>query len=301
MSFLLCIFAENRLDMKFLKISLLSAALLMSSCASVPITGRRQIMLVPNETVLATSLNQYSSYIRKADISHDRQGTAMVKRVGRRIAAATEQYLKDNGLSERVKDFSWEFNLVKSPQLNAFCMPGGKIVVYEGILKLMNSDDELAVVLGHEVAHAVARHSNERMSQAVATQLGGVALNVALNEKSAETRLLGNLVYGLGAKVGIMLPYSRKHESEADYMGMILMTIAGYDPHAAAEFWKKMAAQNKGRKPAEFLSTHPSDSKRVRALEKNLPKALKYRKTTSISNKKQAGQKGKGGSYHFNF
>lgn len=235
-------------------------------------------MLVPNETVLATSLNQYSDYISKAPISKDQQGTAMVKRVGKRIAAATELYLKQNGLAERVKDFSWEFNLVKSPQLNAFCMSGGKIVVYEGILNLMDNDNELAVVLGHEVAHAVARHSNERMSHAIASQMGGVALNIALSEKSNETKMLCNMVYGLGTQVGIMLPYSRSHESEADYMGMILMTIAGYDPHAAIDFWKKMAAKSGNGKTPEFLSTHPSDIRRIKDMEKNLPKALEWKK-----------------------
>ena len=201
----------------------------------------------------------------------------MVTRVGKKIAAATEQYLKANGLSAELSNFSWEFNLVKDNQVNAFCMPGGKIVVYEGLLKLVSSDDELAVVLGHEVAHAVAKHSNERMSQQLMTQYGAQILTQALSNKSAAIQKAGSTIYGLGAQYGLTLPFSRKHESEADYMGLIFMTMAGYNPNVAITFWQKMSASG-GAKVPEFMSTHPSDATRINDIKKILPELNKYRK-----------------------
>jgi predicted Zn-dependent protease len=200
----------------------------------------------------------------------------MVTRVGQKIATATEQYLKANGLASEVKNFAWEFNLVKDKQLNAFCMPGGKIVVYEGLLNIVSSDDELAVVIGHEVAHAVAKHSNERMSQQIITQYGAQILTQALSEKSAAIQKAGNTIYGLGAQYGVTLPFSRKHETEADYMGLIFMTIAGYDPNVAITFWQKMSASG-GAKVPEFMSTHPSDATRIDDIQKVLPELNKYR------------------------
>ena len=214
--------------------------------------------------------------MKSAPVSTNAKGKAMVTRVGKKIAAATEQYLKSNGMEAEVRNFAWEFNLVKDDQVNAFCMPGGKIVVYEGLLKLVSSDDELAVVVGHEVAHAVAKHSNERMSQQLMTQYGAQILTQALSNKSAAIQKAGSTIYGLGAQYGLTLPFSRKHESEADYMGLIFMTMAGYDPNVAITFWQKMSAG--GASVPEFMSTHPSDATRIKDIQKILPALNKYRK-----------------------
>ena len=256
---------------------LIIALLLLSSCGSVPITGRKQILLVSDQEVLTSCLTQYSEYMKSAPVSSNASGKNMVIRVGKKIAAATEQYLKANGLSAELSNFSWEFNLVKDNQVNAFCMPGGKIVVYEGLLKLVSSDDELAVVLGHEVAHAVAKHSNESMSQQLMTQYGAQILTQALSNKSAAIQKAGSTIYGLGAQYGLTLPFSRKHESEADYMGLIFMTMAGYDPNVAITFWQKMSVSG-GAKVPEFMSTHPSDATRINDIKKILPELNKYRK-----------------------
>ncbi len=244
--------------------------MLLTSCGSVPITGRKQLNLVSDSEVLQSSLTQYKSYMSSATISGEKAQSEQVTRVGKKIAAATEAYLKANGLESEVKNFQWEFNLVKNDEINAFCMPGGKIVVYEGLMKLVSSDDELAVVLGHEVAHAVAKHSNERLSQQVLAQYGAQAVGVLTQGKSAATQQIVNQVYGLGANYGVMLPYSRKHESEADKMGLVLMSLAGYNPRTALTFWQKMSAASTAKVP-EFMSDHPSDANRISAIEKELP------------------------------
>ena len=256
---------------------LVCALLLLSGCGSVPVTGRKQMLLVSDSEVLTSSLTQYSEYMKSAPLSTDAKGKAMVTRVGKKIAAATEKYLNENGLANEVKNFAWEFNLVKDNQMNAFCMPGGKVVVYEGLLKLVSSDDELAVVVGHEVAHAVAKHSNERISQQLLTQYGAQVLNEALSNKSARIQQIGNTVYGLGAQYGVTLPFSRKHESEADYMGLIFMTMAGYNPNVAITFWQKMSTSG-GASVPEFMSTHPSDATRINDIKKYLPELEKYKK-----------------------
>ena len=256
--------------MKKIIIMLGVAALLLSSCGSVPITGRKQLNLVSDSEVLQASLTQYASYMKSATISGEKTQREQVTRVGRKIAAATETYLNSHGLSSEVKNFAWEFNLVKNDEINAFCMPGGKIVVYEGLMKLVKSDAELAVVLGHEVAHAVAKHSNERMSQQMLAQYGAAAVGIFTQGKSQATQAIANQVYGLGANYGVMLPYSRKHESEADKMGLVLMALAGYDPAVALNFWQKMATSGSAKVP-EIMSDHPSDSKRIAAIQKELP------------------------------
>lgn len=248
---------------------LLGGILVLQSCSTVAVTGRSQLNLVNDSDVLTSSLTQYGDYMKTAKKSTNKTQTAMVTRVGKKIAAATEQYLRTNGLESEIKNYSWEFNLVQSDEVNAFCMPGGKIVVYEGIMKLISSEDELAVIVGHEVAHAVAKHSNERMSQQILAQYGSQALATALSNKSAVTQQIAGTVYGLGTQYGVMLPFSRKHESEADYMGLVFMKIAGYNPDAAVTFWKKMSAQ--GGTTPEFLSTHPSDSRRIDDINKALP------------------------------
>jgi len=257
--------------MKKMMTSLVVAgALLLTSCGSVPITGRKQLNLVSDSEVLSSSLTSYNSFMQTAKVSTQKTQSEQVTRVGKRIAAATEAYLKANGLESEVKNFSWEFNLVKSDEVNAWCMPGGKIVVYEGIMKLIDSDDELAVVLGHEVAHAVAKHSNERMSQQVLSQYGAAAVGIFTAGKSTATQQLAQTVYGLGANYGVMQPFSRKHESEADYMGLILMRMAGYNPDVAVNFWNKMSSSSSSTTP-EFLSSHPSHSTRIKDIQAKLP------------------------------
>lgn len=256
--------------MKKYALSLLATVLLCIGCSTVPITGRRQVLLVSDQEVLSASLTQYSSYMSSASRSTNGNRSAMVTRVGQRIAAATELYLRENGMESELANFAWEFNLVNDNQVNAFCMPGGKIVVYEGLMNLVASEDELAVIVGHEVAHAVAKHSNERMSQQMLTEYGAQILSAAVSEKSAAIQSMAAQVYGLGAQYGLTLPFSRKHELEADYMGLILMTIAGYNPDVAIGFWQKMSAD--GQQVPEFMSTHPSDAKRIREIEKELPK-----------------------------
>ena len=246
-------------------------AVLLSSCNKVPISGRNQLNLVSDSEVLQSSLASYREYISKAPLSTQTVQSEQVTRVGRKIAAATESYLNSHGMSDQVKNFAWEFNLVRDSQLNAFCMPGGKIVVYEGIMNIINSDDELAVVLGHEVAHAVAKHSNERLSQQKALEYGGAILGAITQNASQSTQQIASQVFGLGANYGVMLPFSRKHETEADDIGLVLMTMAGYNPDCALTFWQKMSASSTNTK-AEFMSTHPSDATRIANLQKQLPK-----------------------------
>lgn len=255
------------------------ALLILAGCSSVPLTGRRQLLLVSDQEVLSSSLTQYKEYMSTATRKSSGKDATMVTRVGKKIAAATELYLKQNGLSDEVKNFSWEFNLVQDSQINAFCMPGGKIVVYDGLMSLVSSDDELAVVLGHEVAHAVAKHSNERLSQQVMAQYGAQILGAAVSNKSAAIQQVATSVYGVGAQYGVVLPFSRKHESEADYMGLILMTMAGYNPEVAVNFWQKMSSSSSGTVP-EIMSTHPSDARRISDIQKELPTIKqKYGKT----------------------
>lgn len=252
----------------YLLITVLSV-FVFNACTTVAVTGRNQLNLVSDSEVLAASLSQYNDYMKTAQKSSDKTKTAMVERVGKKIATAAEQYLKNNGKESELKNYSWEFSLVKSNEVNAFCMPGGKIVVYEGLFPLIANEDELAVVISHEVAHAVAKHSNERMSQQVLASYGSQALSIALSQKDVVTQSLASVVFGLGSKYGVTLPFSRKHEIEADYMGMVFMKLAGCNPDAALTFWKKMSSG--GSSGYEFLSTHPSDSRRIAEIEKSLP------------------------------
>jgi predicted Zn-dependent protease len=199
----------------------------------------------------------------------------MIKRTGERISQSAERFMKENGLGSNIRYFNWQFNLVDSDVPNAWCMPGGKIVFYKGILPLTQDEDGAAVVMGHEVAHAVARHGNERMSQGLLAQMGGIALAVAIEEKPEETKQLFMAAYGLGATYGLLLPYSRTHEYEADRIGLVIMAMAGYNPAKAVDFWGRMAQMDKNN-PPEFLSTHPSDQNRINEIKKFLPEAMKY-------------------------
>ncbi len=256
-------------------ITFFSFIALMYACSSVPITGRQQLSLVSDSEVMSLSLQEYSDYIKTAQKSTDKTNTALVVKVGQNIANAVAAYYKSVGQESLLSGYSWEFNLIKDDQVNAFCMPGGKIVVYEGILPYTQNETGLAVVLGHEVAHAVAKHANERMSQQVAAQYGSAALGAVLGSKSETTQAIASTVYGLGAQYGVMLPFSRKQELEADHLGLIFMAIAGYDPSSAVAFWQRMSAQ--GGATPEFMSTHPSDQTRVSKIQNDyLPDALKY-------------------------
>ena len=257
-------------------LGLFALIVLISSCSTVALTGRKQLRLVSDEEVMSLSNQSYSEYMKNAKLSANAANTAMVVRVGKKIAAAVETYLRNNGHASEVAQFAWAFHLVQDATPNAFCMPGGKIVVNEGILPYTQTEDGLAVVLGHEVAHAVAKHSAERISQQLLVNYGGAALGMLLQNKSETTRNLAMTVYGLGSQVGVILPYSRLNEGEADHMGIIFTAMAGYDPRAAIPFWQRMSAG--GSSTPEFLSTHPGDTNRIKKLEEWMPEALKYYK-----------------------
>jgi predicted Zn-dependent protease len=243
----------------------------LSACSTVPITGRSQLNLIPGSSMLSMSLQQYDQFLKEHKVSTDQKQTATVKRVGENIQHAVERYFATSGLSGHLSDYKWEFNLVEDKQVNAWCMPGGKVVVYTGLLPVAKGDAGLAVVMGHEIAHAIAEHGNERMSQGLLAQMGGVALSTALSSKSAETQQLWMSVYGVGAQYGAIMPYGRMQESEADHLGLIFMTMAGYDPNEALAFWERMAAQKGGQAPPEFLSTHPSDATRIENIRRLIP------------------------------
>ena len=250
--------------------------LLLVSCSTVPITGRTQLDIVPNSTMLAMSLKEYDTFLQSHQLSSNREQTQMVKRVGERIQRAVEQYFAQNQLSRELDGYGWEFNLVESDEVNAWCMSGGKVVVYTGILAITQDEAGLATVMGHEIAHAVAKHGNERMSQALMAEMGGTALSVALAQRPQQTRELWMTAFGLGAEVGVLLPYGRLQEEEADHLGLIFMAMAGYDPNAALAFWQRMSAKKDAKSPPAFLSTHPSDETRIRKIKALLPEAMRY-------------------------
>lgn len=281
------------------KISYLLSALAMLTIVScgtsstVPVTGRKQHLLVTDEQVLSLSNQEYTNYMKTAKLSTNAANTEMVKRVGQRLATAVEQYLKDHNQSAEIKNYNWVFNLVQDNSANAFCMPGGKIVVYEGLLPITQNESSLAIVLGHEIAHAVAKHSAEQLSTQMRQQYGSQILGAVLNGAgvSSNTSTIAQNVFGLGSKFS-SLHYSRKNESEADYMGLIFAAMAGYDPSVAISFWQRMAASSQNNTPA-FLSDHPSDTKRISDIEKWLPEAKKYYKpveTTTTSTTKTSSK-----------
>lgn len=245
------------------------------SCGTVPLTGRKQLTAIPTSQMLTLSTESYQKVLKEVEPSNNKEYIRRVNSVGKKIANAVEIYMGQNGLSERIKNFDWEYHVLQSEELNAWCMPGGKIAFYEGIMPVCRDDNGVAVVMAHEVAHAIARHGNERMSQQLALQLGGIALSEAMETQKETTQQLAMLAFGVGSQVGLMLPYSRLHESEADELGLYFMAMAGFDPREAPEFWKRMESEG-GSRPPEFLSTHPNPNKRIRNLEKLMSKALKY-------------------------
>lgn len=227
--------------------------------------------------MIAMSLTAYSEFLNSNPPESDKEAnTQMVKRLGKNISTAVEKYCRENKIENRIEGFQWEFNLVDDPTVNAWCMPGGKVVVYSGIIDVAGSEEALAVVMGHEVAHAIARHGNERMSTQISAQLGLTALSVAMAENPTTTKNIFMQAVGVGTSLG-MLKFSRNHETEADKLGLVFMAMAGYDPREAPKFWERMSAQSGGQ-PPEFISTHPSHERRVADLNAFMPKALKYYK-----------------------
>ncbi len=252
------------------------AVSLFWACSQTIFTGRSQLRLLPIATINQMSFQQYDAYLQENNVINQGDRVELVNRVGRDLVAAVEVYYKSIGKESELQDFQWEFNVVNENVVNAFCMPGGKVVVYTGIMRVAGNEHGLAVVMGHEIAHALAHHGNERMSQGMLAQLGMTSLDIALQEKPAATRNLLMAAAGLGTQVGIMLPFSRAHETEADEIGLYLMTMAGYDPTEAAPFWERMAASSNGQSPPEFLSTHPSPDNRSARLRSLVPKAREY-------------------------
>jgi predicted Zn-dependent protease len=257
---------------------ILAAVIAMTAfaCSSVPITGRKHLNLIPASTMLSMSYQQYGDFLKANPASTNAEQVAMVKRTGGKIQQAVERYFADHGMAGELADYRWDFNLVESKEVNAWCMPGGKVVVYTGILPVTVNEVGLAVVMGHEIAHAIAEHGNERMSQGLLAQLGGVGLSMALEKEPQKTRDLWMTAYGAGAQVGVLLPFSRLQEGEADELGLVFMAMAGYNPNEAVAFWQRMASQKGGNAPPEFLSTHPSDESRIANLQKLVPGAMKY-------------------------
>lgn len=266
------------------KIWWLAILLLLIDCQRVPITGRKQLSLLDSQRVNAMAFTSYDKVLKEAQLSENKEWTRWVKEVGHDIKGAVEKYLRENGSADLLEGYKWEFNLIADDMVNAWAMPGGKVAFYEGIMPICQNKQGVAVVMGHEVAHAIAQHGQERMSQGILQQLGGVAVAVATSGETAETQEAFMTAYGLGSQVGVMLPFSRKHESEADHMGIIFMAMAGYDPRLAPEFWKRMKAKSGGKEPNEFFSTHPSNKTRIDNLNGWMPEAMKYYKEP------QAGQ-----------
>lgn len=251
----------------------------MIACSKVPLTGRRQFSLIPDGTINSMSAGEYKTFLSKNQVISTGSEAEMVKRVGQHVAQAVQNYMTQNKAGNKVKDFKWEFNLVESKEVNAWCMPGGKVAVYTGIMPIVKDETGLAVVMGHEIAHAVAEHGSERMTQGLMQQLGAIGLAVAMKDKPAQTQEMFMQAYGIGSSVAVMLPFSRKHETEADKLGLIFMAMAGYDPNQSVSFWERMSKVG-GAAPPEILSTHPSNATRIADLKKFIPTALKYYKKT---------------------
>jgi len=245
------------------------------SCQKVPITGRKQLKLLPSSYINSMGNESYASFLKENPaVAPPTIQSAAVTAVGERVSAAVTKYMNDNGMAKRIEGYKWEFNTVDSKDVNAWCMPGGKVVVYTGLLPITKDDAGLAVVMGHEIAHAIAEHGNERMSQQLAIEAAGIGLELYMQQKPEQTRNIFLSAFGVGSQLGI-LAYSRQHELEADKLGLIFMAMAGYDPQRSLSFWKEMAASGSGSVP-EFLSTHPSDEHRIAEITKFLPEAQKY-------------------------
>lgn len=260
--------------------SLFITASLVIACSTHEITGRSQFKLLPESQLQAMGAQQYRQFLSQSRVvsSSSNRDAEMVRRVGQRVTRAVESYYSQRGMSQELEGYKWEYNLVDDKAINAWCMPGGKIVVYTGLLPVTQNEAALAVVMGHEITHAIFQHGNERMSQALGADIVGMGLQVALANKPAETQNLFYAAYGVGATVGLLLPYSRKHELEADRYGLIWTAMAGYNPQEAVNLWRRMERAGSGNRPPEFLSTHPTEGRRIEQIQKYMPEAMKYYK-----------------------
>lgn len=247
------------------------------SCSSVPLSGRRQFIIIPSDQMFSLSTESYNQVLQENELSSNMEYVNTVKSVGVRMANAVEKYLTEIGQESRLSNFDWTYNVIVSDEMNAWCMPGGQIAFYEGIMPICKDAAGVAVVMGHEIAHAIAQHGNERMSQQLIVQMGSAALSESLKNQKETTMQLAALAFGVGSKLGLELPYSRKHETEADELGLYFMAMAGYNPTEAPIFWERMQAQSGQRLP-EILSTHPDPGNRIKDLERHMPKALEYYK-----------------------
>lgn len=263
----------NRLTMMKIKnVFLITVILfLFSACAKNPFTGKSTMALVSDDQLFASAFQQYNQVLAESKVITGTPDSKMITRVGQRISIAAERWLNANGYEGYLKNYAWEYALIDSDKVNAWCMPGGKIAFYTGILPVAENETAIAAIMGHEVAHALANHGQQRMSAALLQQAGAVGLNVALQDD--ENIELYNQAYGIGTTVGGMLPFSRSHETEADKIGLYLMAIAGYNPNEASELWNRMEIMSNGQAPPEFLSTHPANQTRIAELNKLAPEA----------------------------
>lgn len=270
----------KQINMRQILTLFITTAFLFIGCAKNQVTGRKQLILIPETELQSMAGQQYKQFLseNKVVATTVNKDAEMVRRVGTRIAYAISKFYEQQGKSDILNGYSWEFNLVDSKDVNAWCMPGGKVVVYTGLLPVTQNEAALAVVMGHEIAHAIAKHGNERMSQGLMQQFGGIALQVAVANKPQETQNMFMSVYGLGSTVGAILPFSRKQELEADQFGLRFAAMAGYNPQEAIAFWKRMAQVGGGQKPPELLSTHPSDETRIQKMDGYVKEAMQYYK-----------------------
>lgn len=264
---------EKFMSKKHVLLAGIGVAAIVFACATNPFTGKSTLALVPDSQILPSAFAQYDSFLKENKVISGTADAARVKTVGMKIKNAAEKWLNANGYAGYLKDYKWEYTLVDSKEVNAWCMPGGKIVFYSGILPITKDDAGMAVVMGHEVSHALLNHGQQRMSSDVLTQLGAVGVGAAVGNQNAMTQQIAMQAYGVGTQFGVLLPFSRSHESEADKVGLTLMAIAGYNPEVSVAFWERMAAQSKGQAPPEFMSTHPSDATRIANLRALIPQA----------------------------
>ncbi|NCT09176.1 MAG: M48 family metallopeptidase [Flavobacteriia bacterium] len=251
---------------------LIVVAFLLVDCSTVPITGRKRLNFVGDAEVLPASFAQYKGFLEKNKISTNSQMTNQVKNVGKNVSAAVDRFMRANGMKSEAESYKWEFNLVEDKTVNAWCLPGGKVVFYTGIMPICANDNGVAAVMGHEVAHAFAKHGQERMTSGQLQQIGGLAVAVGTSSSDPKTAQIWNLAYGLGSQTG-MLAFSRTHETEADKLGLVFMIMAGYDGNEAAEVWVRMSKLSSGGQGMEFFSTHPSNETRIQTLRNYLPEA----------------------------